>query len=335
MEHRGEKPVFGVVSYMDQDMLTEVHKPKIEVTKVTDGLGYGEGSISFRACYEEVGNEAINVAEQAILSPEIIVPVSLNKNGKPIEDDGCGDGRGVKRVFEGFNTILKKSLNRAKVFGAGLTMGTAARIATGDVQGDDLKDEYAATMDLFHAQGIGYGAHTDEHAHDENCGCGAIDKAPIIISNAVKFREQIRGSIAGLGIETDGVEDVLAQFSAASKKIDMNNHSGKKIANGIMDKGKIVKELAGDHLEMYIVLNMVKGFTVNQNLVRTKTDELVQTFAVDVWRLQEIAEKMYPYDLKQQHQAFMGELVYTLATAATLTDGSLPVFVVKEEFEYA
>jgi hypothetical protein len=76
------------------------------------------------------------------------------------------------------------------------------------------------------------------------------------------------------------------------------------------------------------VLNTVRACTVNQKLIREITDDKAQIFAVDVWRMQDIAGKLY--DDRAAHQrAFLSELIYTLATAAVLTKGDLPVDVVE------
>ncbi len=330
MERKGELPqVFGVMNYMDQDVIKEVQMPKFEINKIADGLGYGEGKISTQLG-EQPSAETFRVAEQLVVSPDIVVTVSQDKNGQRLEDDGCGDGRGVKRVLDGVRGFFKKSLHRSKVFGGGVVQGLAGRIANGEVVGDDLNDEFELTMDTLHKHGVAYGAHTDTHAHGENCGCGAIDKAPLIIGNALKYEDQIRGSIGALGIDED-LDSVFGQFKLAAPRLQQKPYSGKRLMDRIMHNGKIVKELDDDHYEKFIVLNMVEGYTVDQGLVRDATSGEIQIFATDVWRLQEIAEKMQPEDQAKQKQAFLGMLVYTLATAATLTDGTLPVYAVSQE----
>lgn len=321
----------GMRGMMDTEQTKEVQMPHIEVTKLADALGYGDGTISFRARESEVGTEVLAKAIEVITSTDILVPVDTDKHGNTLEDDGCGDGRGVGRIFKGLMEKATKSLNRAKVFGGGLAMGLASRIGLGEANSDNLNEEFDATIDIFHDHMIGYGAHTDEHAHGDNCGCGALDKAPLIVANAVKFESQIRGSIAALGIEDESIDQVFANYGAVAARVQDQPYSGKKVANTVMENGGIVKELAAKHLEAFIVLNKVKGYTVDQSAVRAATDDQIQIFAVDVWRMQEIVEKMYPNDDQKQMQAFIGELVYTLATAATLTPGDLPVYVASDK----
>lgn len=343
MEKEAVKYEFGAPLVMDistdQSIATEFQQTEVaelKVTKVTEAIGYGEGSISYLARKEAVGDATMQLVEDLIDSPEILLPISKDKHGKPIEDDGCGDGRLVSRIFKGLKVVARESLHRAKVFGGGLTMGLASRIGIGDMVAENLNDEYQQTIALFEEQGIGYGAHTDNHAHGENCGCGAIDKAPKIISNAVKFEAKIRGTVDALGIGDDYLDDIFANYRAASQRFAGKEYAGTKVIDGAKRHGKVVKELDADHLEAFILLNYVEGHTVNQQLVRQKTDNQVQVFAVDVWRMRQIAEKMYPDDLQKQGQAFVSQLVYMLATAATLTPGDLPVRAIEQtEYEFA
>lgn len=338
MDKREPDPTFGGQQHDAERMafMAEVQQPRLDITKVTDGLGYGDGSTSFRARKDEVGETKINAAIEVITSDNILVPISQDSEGNVIEDDGCGDGRRVGRIFHGLKEVVKKSLNRAKVFGGGIVMGTAARLGIDGLWAGNLQEAFNDTTHEFNDKMIGYGAHTDQHAHGPNCGCGAIDNAPAIISNAVRFESEIRGSIEALGVDTNGLNEVFTNYTHASLEIAHQEYSGKVVANKIKDNGKIVKELADDHKEMFIVLNMVNGKTVNQDAIREVTDGDAQAFAVDVWRLQEIAERMYPDNPALQQKAFLGELVYTLATAATLTAGDLPVYTVtSREFALA
>lgn len=100
---------------------------------------------------------------------------------------------------------------------------------------------------------------------------------------------------------------------------------------GLVSKiGKVVKDLADDHLERRIVLNTIPGYTVNQELVRRATGGRVQVFATDLPRLQQIAEKLYD-NPEDQRKAFLSQVIYTLGVAATLTKGDLPVYVIESE----
>lgn len=304
-----------------------------EVVKLAEGLNYGEGSISVEdridSPEDPVNPELLSKVETAINSDEILVDIDVDDDGQMLEDDGCGDGRGVKTIFRrDHNKVveMKRSLNRAKIFGGGLTAVASAEVGLGRTKGD-LNGVFSTALSKLKTLNIKYGAHTDEHAHGENCGCGAIDKAPQIISNAVKYEEQIRGAIDLLTEKTDGLDEVFGNFSAYADEIEDQPYSGRKVMDSIENDGRVVKELEGPHLEVAIVINTVKDKTVDQDYIRKLTDGLAQVFAVDVPRLQEIAERAYDGP-DEQRQAFLSMLVYTLATAGTLTKGDLPVFVV-------
>ena len=304
---------------------------EIEAQLVAEqGLGFGEGGISGEERKSTLSQEHLQAVESAVNSPDILVEVSKDKNGEMIDDDGCGDGRLVNRIFEG--AVEKaKSLNRAKVFGGGATMAASSLIGLGRAAGRSLRDTFSTAMGNLRDKQIGFGAHTDTHAHGPNCGCGAIDKSPRIIENAINFEEHITGSIAALGIDTDGIDSVFASYREFAKTMDAESYTGKDVMGEIIDNGKIVKELDDDHKEMIVILNLVEGYTVNQEKIREVTDGAAQAFAVDVWRVKQIADRLYADEPEAvRHRAFLSELVYTLATAGTLTKGDLPVYVVNK-----
>ena len=81
-------------------------------TKVSDGLGVGEGSISGAAVAQDVGTAVMQQVDAAIASPDILIDVSTDDVGRMVDDDGCGDGRITKAVMRG-TTPLHRSLNWA------------------------------------------------------------------------------------------------------------------------------------------------------------------------------------------------------------------------------
>lgn len=294
---------------------------EIKVQRICDGLGFGEGSISYND-RQDVDTGLLSQVEALIASPDILVAIEA-------DDDGCGDGREVGVVYEG-EEIKKRSLHRPKVFGGGVMMAVAGRIGLGHAYGETLYETIDASKAILVDRGLPYGAHSSKHANEQKSDCGAIDKAPIIISNAKKYRQQITGTITALGVETAGLDDVMNAFEQYDAESQEPNYSGAKVVDEIRRGGRVVKELNDDHLEMYIVLNDVVDTTVNQEKVREISGGKVQAFGVDVWRMKERAGSMYPeskgFNDNDRHEVFLSELVYTLATAATLTKGDLPVY---------
>jgi hypothetical protein len=324
----------GVASRVEIDIDEVLHNEeqerfmadKIRVTKLVGGLNFGTGTIStedrLKSADDDLGKETIFLVEHGIHSERILTPVEA-------DDDGCGDGRGVGKIRRGAE-VLKRSLNRAKVFGGGLTMTVAARIGLGENAGKDLETTFSDSMSLLVDYGIEFGAHTDDHAHGDNCGCGAIDKAPMITQNAITFKAQIANAINLLtkGEAELALNDVFENFEAYGLQIKDQPYKGSAVAEKIADGGKVVKELVGPHLETHIVINAVKGMTVNQQYIRELTEGKAQVFGVDAWRMEEIAGLLYPDNIQRRHKAYLSMLVYTLATAGTLTKGDLPVYVI-------
>ncbi len=319
-------------------------KPTTEALLVAPhGLGYGEGAISYEnRAKTDVPEQELEKVASLLLSGDVLVSIDTDKlTGEALDDDGCGDGRGITNeqgeiveVMQG-DKILKKSLNRAKVFGGGATMALSTLIATNQAE-KPLQDMFSQAMKVMDDAEIDYGAHSDEHAGGDKSGCGAIDNAPKILQNAVKYRDSIYSTILSLDDEIDAqmLDEVLDSFASYADTHLGAEYSGKEVLDGIKKEEKVVKKLTSNHHEMYIALNDVAGYTVNQHAIRDATEEKVQVFAVDTWRIKEIANRLYESEDKELGQkAVLGEMIYTLATAATLTAGDLPVYRMQESRE--
>jgi hypothetical protein len=313
--------------HMSIDSVEIMKRPEIQASLIFESFNFGEGTISG----ETIDPETKQLVHETIISDrEIIVPVDIDDDGKPIDDDGCGDGRGVKQIKRQ-NQYLKRSLNRPKVFGGSPIMTTGSRIGLGRGHGEALGRIVEDAVTALDDAEVDYGAHTDEHAHGENCGCGAIDRLPEAVLASVKYENYIRHIIADLGVSTENIDEVYGNFREyVSGTLPYHpEYSGRKTMDMIEGAGKVVKELAGTHSEVGIVLNMIKGYTVNQALIRDKTDRKAQVFGVDVWRLLEINEKLYPDDSEKQLKALQSQLILMLGISAVLTKGDLPVYLVE------
>jgi hypothetical protein len=306
----------------------EMNQPHFTTERISDGLDFGHGEIS-----SVEDPEILRIMDETIRGPEILVPIDKDDAGKIIDDDGCGDGRGTKVVFT-LTETYKRSLNRAKVFGGAVAMTAASLIGTGRAHELPLPEVFETAISELEKADIDFGAHTDEDAHGESCGCGAIDKAPQAFLAALKYEAPIRAVIDSLGIEGDQLDTVYSNLRSYIPELaTYPDYSGSKVMEKIIQKGKVVKQLAGGHREKAIVLNTVRGYTVNQEIVRQATAGRAQVFAVDIWRLQDIAGKLNPSEPVEQQQAYLSGLVYTLAIAAVLTKGDLPVYMTQAQEE--
>ena len=300
---------------------------EISTTKICDGLGVGEGSISGNAIANAAGTSVMGRVEAVIASPEILVAVSRDDDGRLIDDDGCGDGRIAKVVMRG-HEILHRSLHRAKVFGGGCTMTVADLIGSDDTD-DTLLATFNDAINILAERMINFGAHTaDQVPTPDKCGCGAIDGAAEAITWAVSHRDAITQQFEMLGVLTDGLGEVLDNFEKFASKTAGQTFHGADVMELIVSRGKIVKQLSGVHVEACIILNYVKEQTLDQGRIHSVSDGNVDIFGVDVWRMQELAKDLHPEDERAEFRAFQSMLVYTLAVAAILTKGDLPVYAV-------
>lgn len=301
---------------------------QLDITKLTDGLGIGEGSISGAAIAKDAGSEVMSQVDATITSSAILVDVSTDDDGQMVDDDGCGDGRITKVVMRG-HELLHRSLNRAKVFGGGSAMAVADLVGAGEAA-DTLLDTFQKAIDTLADHMINFGAHTAEGVtNPDKCGCGAIDESPVVIVRAGQYRTAIVAQFEALGVPTEGLDQILDNFESYASKIASQPFRGVDAMELIVDRGKIVKQLGGVHVEARIVLNYVEGKTLNQGLIHSLSDGKVDVFGVDVWRMQELAAALHPNDEAAQQRALQSMLVYTLAVAAVLTKGDLPVYTVR------
>lgn len=286
------------------------------IQKILSGFGYGNSESTITVRSDET--ELIAKLDSVLNSPSLLVPLSKDDSGAPVQDDGCGDGRMCSQTYT--------HEYRAKVFGGGLTMATATLVGLGTADADSEIDIFRHADALLNERHLDFGAHTDDGAQAPNSGCGAIDKFPQILAASVTYQQQIAASIASLGINTAGLSDVLQHFATYAAHHAADPYSGQQVSAEIIKEGKIVKQLTGEHIEKAVVLNTVAGYTTDQVFVYNEMDGKAEVFAVDVWRMQELADTLYDTPEERSH-AFLSQLVYTLATAAVLTRGNLPVYL--------
>ena len=271
-----------------------------EVTVIApEGLGFGEGAISVQEQIKkgELDEESLRAAIEIIKTDnEIFAEVDAEAN-----DDGCGDGRGTGRVYRLLDPLtnkiqeFKRSLRRAKLFGGGLVASSSMwRAVLGrPAGGETLVEDRKFMAGKLRQRNVKHGAHTDNHAEGEFCGCGAIDKYEPISGNVVKYRSNITETLKVLYDESyeeneDAVESVLNMYTDLGQEYFEGN-TGTGTMKFIQKEGAIVKELEGPHLEDVVVLNDVEGTTLDQQKLREKLvaqglSPNIQAFVVDVWR---------------------------------------------------
>lgn len=318
-----------------------------------NGLGFGEGGITVKKqIVEGILTESVPKAVHELLMNDM-------NAFKPVEadDDGCGDGRPWQTVMrmvdsESNKQVVeyKRSLLRPKVFGGGLVAGASMWRAVNGVP--DNQDTVIQDRQLIAAKfaenGLNHGAHTDNHAEGDKCGCGAIDNYPLITANAIKYREQITDTLKVLYGDdyADNSEAVEGAFSVYESLVQSEEYflgaTGKQSMDQIIEAGATVKELYGHHIEETIVINDIENTTLDQQYFTERVKEMseekpriVQAFTVDVWRGRQLAEAIARIkaetdpsaDINRVYKTAMADfLIRTLAVASTLTAGDLPVY---------
>lgn len=347
---------------------------KLLVELDAPGVGNKNSSISVKKYEGSLDKEALAKAVHEIVRSSECVVVCNHT------DDGCIDGRCVIQLAlpdsEGFN-IKKVDDNtgneRAKVAGGGLITSLAMYKALGEgVVSPEQDIIYIA--DEFAKKDIYCGGHTGIHGSEEQnkTDCGANDRFDEIIDTAIKNREQIAKVTellvepTGEGFSSDSLDSSFDSWSdilTKSKYFDGSNGSQRleAIKNGILiaqenmpidKKASVLKNLGGDHNEILLVVNYAKGRTFSQTKLRetlieqfpgVDPNDLPQVFALDVWRIEELAHAVADLpekatsrqrsDENRQERfsrALHAGIAYQVATYATLTDGSLPVYVFAE-----
>ena len=329
--------------------------------KIAEELPFGDGAIDGNKIIGDAERDdpgVRNRVEAFIRSPEVLVDVETL-------DDGCSDGRFFAgNVLRHGRELMRAAVNktRPKVFGGGSAMAMADIVGSGEADGTPLREVFRRGIGVLQKQRIEYGAHTDSHAseahlggRDENSGCGAIDKADpsiraigtygsqmrtvlsLIRSHIVKSDSQNATGLSDLLVEdhTGAIIKDFGDYVAAGGTAD---YRGGEVIDDIVDDGKIVKELGGGHLEGYIIINCVRGKTVDQGAIREISKGKIDVFVIDAWRLQDLAAGLHPAGADsgeteesaapKRQRAFQSMLLYTLGVSAVLTNGKLGTFVI-------
>ena len=337
--------------------LTEERERSVYVVKEVPPLGVGnpDSSISYRKQLEsgELTTEIIETAVEFIKSGEGMCPLTDH-------DDGCIDGRCAQRVLfvteEG--EFYERDIAdpgehlRAKVAGGGYITSLAMRAGLGSTS-YSLDSDLALVIDDLAIQDIYCGAHTGEHGHGEATDCGANDKFPQILANGILYKEVVAANTialireAGVTVEPYVLDTVFDGWEAAVDAHYGEDGTGasrfevieaglrrSQQASGSKDKPvAVTKELKGTHKEDFIVINYHEGKTFSQtalaeHLREDFPDKSAQAFVVDVPRIVALAAAQADGNEDIFNQALCAGVAFQLATAATLTDGTLRTFTV-------
>jgi hypothetical protein len=343
---------------MEPTMTYETEHETLPTINEIPAIGYGnsESSISYKKQREsgELSQPVDERAAEIMISGELLVDV----NDK---DDGCIDGRPSESVLfitesgEFFKTNADNSNHeRAKVAGGGYVTATAMRLGTG-YKGKSIDADIIETGTALSANQIYCGAHTGEHGHGDGTDCGANDKMVTIFENATAYEAEVANTtkalldVAGLEFKPETFQAVLANWQEVTADSDYfagsTGASRLEAAQSVVEDVhatvkperplSVIKHLSGNHNEDYLVVNFVEGKTISQvkfantlseEFPELESENLAQSFVVDAWRIVELAKASVAED--EVEAAIYAGVMYQVATAATLTDGSLRTFIV-------
>ncbi len=310
--------------------LEKEHETTLTITEVGP-LGYGnpDATISYekKLASGELSPEVADRVAELLGSGDLLVDIDESV-------DDCIDGR----TF---------GAERASVAGGGYVTGTAMRLGAGH-KGETIDADILETGADFTAKKVYCGAHIGSHKHGDGTDCGANDKMLPILNTAMQFENEIAATTKAL-IETAGLEfneDIFKRvignwqsvLDDANYFAESTGVSRLKTIEAIIDTAgqpqESVKDLPGNHEEISLVINYIQGKTVSHNGLARKLGEsfpdieptkLPQAFVVDAWRIVELAKAAVP---KEEFEVGVyGGVMYQAATAATLTDGSLPTYI--------
>ena len=297
------------------------------------GLGFGEGAIDRNQSEgsEVESPDTLEIGDNFIVNgPNNFLIVDEDPSGIVVRACGCIDGRIAEELIE----------PRYKVAGGSLMHTTAALIGCGHIE-PDYRNQISLAANFMKENNIEFGGHIDDNADQSRTGCGAVDNFPNIISNSQKYRSQIELSIQDIieAIDSPDVkynqsimDEVMDNYLRAFQAIGFSEYNGNFAKNVSEQSGAVIPSLnkSSSHKERAIVINLVGGITFNQRKVDEITAGYYQAFSYDMPAVMKIAERIGQGSDDVASKAFYGELVYTLASSATLTNGSQKVFLVSE-----
>jgi hypothetical protein len=210
--------------------------------------------------------------------------------------------------------------------------------------GRTFTDDLDVTLELCRKMNFYFGGHIDDHAKPPMTGCGAIDRLPEIVKKITgpKFAEAAAPYLEAV-LGEDFSPDVMISLIERAKILEKKNgsyleHDGNDYAHRLKTiaaldagagHGQAVEQLTGEHREVALIINMVPGTTFDRDEFAHKHHNNIQAFNYDFWVSQHIAPELFPSEEKQQEFLTVRAML-ALATAMTLTDGTIKLMVRKE-----
>lgn len=240
----------------------------------------------------------------------------------PQADTRCIDGRPAASAQKGLGPQVPGGA-------PGAAIAYRLGVDTDDLTRGSYVADAEAMISLFVRAGMNPGGHTDEHAHDENVGCGAIDRMDVMIQKMIEpaFVEDHKRIVKLLMGKQFNRSFYLQVLGAANL---VNAHSkeyfrGRDAVIEYLEQktGKEVPVLRGEHGECIISVNLVPNTTLDSNRFSEEHGG-IQAFGYDMWRSKQIAKRILgrPDQAEERERFVMARVMCSVATLMALTDGS-------------
>lgn len=252
-----------------------------------------------------------------------------------------------------------KSSKRGPKVPGGTTVAAETRTVVENPEGQDgrtILDELENMVGSYEESKILFGAHIDNHASGEITGCGAVDKAIMILakSTSVEANRQLRILVMTMLGRVNYSSDrfdlmagrTISLLASKDEYFLKDPENGEfKYRQATMEllresspESSPVEELQGKHNEVGLVVNFVKGTTFYRDEFSRDNNDELQLFNYDFWRTEEVAYALYPdsdelsaeklvANAEKRAQFIMFRAVNAVATAMVLTDGSVKLIV--------
>lgn len=274
------------------------------------------GSISLAKRLESADLSIKEVEDSFKTLPEFFVD---SISGRPKR---CGDGRTTKGYKPRIPYSQTPGLGVQNFGGTGGD-ATAKRLKEGYRPGATFGADIKKVIQT-HTSDFAPGGHSDDHAHGDSTGCGAIDgqKRKNDILTDDKKSETIR-SVLGFIYNSANLDFNNQLFDlATSNAKELSQYSDsyfkdKYTSLDLIEESSLegVEVLSGTHNEVSLTLNLVENTTFDRDSYNQMSDNKIQNFNIDVWAI-----------LKEYGDNAIFVLIDDLATALDLTDGTLKVF---------
>lgn len=260
-----------------------------------------------------------------------------NKNART----RCIDGRPLAGSDENSNQDLGPQVP------GGTPMTALARRLVGfegTLENAKLSDDISETMAAVQKIGFMFGGHIDSASEDisNKTGCGAIDNMPAILEKITtpefalivkKMTMSLLGGEFNMSVFREVLGGLILIQGHRDSYFEKNSTGNYKYIDKVMDELRSksnesdpVARLTGSHNEVALVINTVPGTTFDRDSFSASTENQIQIFGHDFWQSKELASLLYS-DKKQANEFLTIRTMFAIATAMTLTDGSIDLII--------